>query len=102
MVNLQDALLFLGYDETDAVIVYNVERQLATARRILLGAVGEDVETYLPGDPRVDELTLIILDDLHTNRGRSAKEANALRCSVHDMEQQLRLELARAKGAAGA
>ena len=105
MVELKDALLYLGYDETDvtdAVLSYNVTRQLATARKTVLGAVGEDVDKYLPGDPRVDELVLITLDDLHTNRGRSAKEANALRHSVHDMEQQLRLELVRAKEAAGA
>lgn len=101
MVTLVDALLYLGYDESDEVIAKNVTRQLATARQMLLGAVGEGVDEYLPEDPRADELTLIYLDDLHTNRGRSAKEANAQRCSVHDMEQQLRVELARAKEAAG-
>lgn len=104
MVNLEDALLYLGYDAADtadAVLSANVTRQMATARQMLLGAVGQDVETYLPEDPRMDELLLIYLDDLHTNRGRSAKEANALRRSVHDMEQQLRVELARAKEAAG-
>lgn len=104
MVTLKDALLYLGYDEADMsddVLSANVTRQMATAKQMLLGAVGKDVETYLPGDSRVDELQLIYLDDLHTNRGRSAKESNALRHSVHDMEQQLRIELAQAKEAAG-
>ena len=105
MVELKDALLYLGYDEADvddAVLTSTVTRQLKTARQMLLGAVGEDVETYLPDDPRAEELLLIYLDDLHTNRGRSAKEANALRRSVHDMEQQLRVELARKREEVGA
>lgn len=102
-VTLEDFLQYLGYDVTDDELVNkNATRALNTAKKTVLGAVGDDVETYLPGDPRVAELVLIYADDLFSERGVSAKVSGATRRAVADMELQLRLELAEAKEAATA
>lgn len=95
MVTVEHALLHLGYDYKDEMVTAEVTRELRTAQATLHGAVGKDVETYLPDDPRADELVLIYLDDLHDNRGVSAKVSNATRQLVHSMEWQLKLELRR-------
>ena len=98
MPTLEEALIYLGYeaDETDAVVITNVKRALATAVKTLKGAVGSDIETLMPdGDERATELVLIYLDDLHTNRGLSTKVSGATRRLVATMELQLRLDLRR-------
>lgn len=99
MVTTADALLYLGIDYADEVITANVERALKTARKTLHGAVGADVDTYLAGDPRADELTLIYLDDLYSERGVSAKVSGSTRRLVQTMELQLRLDLRDAREA---
>lgn len=101
MVTYDDALAHLGIDYADPMVERNVSRALASAVKVLHGAVGADVETYLPGDPRAEELVLIYLDDLYSERGVSAKVSGATRRLVADMEAQLRLELRRAKAAGG-
>ena len=102
MPTTQEALEHLGIDYADAVVTANVNRALEAAKHILHGAVGDDVEEYLPDDPRVSELVLIYTDDLYSDRGVvSSKASNATRRLVADMEQQLRLELSRAKEESG-
>ena len=101
MPTIEEALEHLGYDETDEVIRRDVTRDLAAATRTLLGAIGDDVEKYLPADPRVKELALMYLDDIHDERGTSAKVSGSIRRIVNTMETQLRLELRRAKEEAG-
>lgn len=105
MVTIEEALLYKGMAPElyagDTVVITNATRALNTAKQTLAGAVGEDVDEYLPGDPRVDELQLIYFDDLYSERGVvSAKVSNVVRRLVSDMEQQLRLELAAKKEAA--
>lgn len=102
MPTLEDARLYLGIDYADDVTDKNITRALRSAEATMHGAVGEDVATYLSADPRIDELILIYMEDLYSQRGVSAKVSNATRRMVFDMEQQLRLELAAAKEAAGA
>lgn len=92
---LSDALAYMGINYADDMVTANVTRALATAVQVLHGAVGEDVETYLPGDPRAAELVLIYTDDLYSERGVAAKVSGATRRLVADMELQLRLELRR-------
>lgn len=103
MVTVEDALKYTGHDieYIDDVIRGNAQRALKTANKVLLGAVGEDLEDLIPGDARADELVLIYFDDLFSERGVSAKVSGATRRLVADMELQLRLEL-RAKREAGA
>lgn len=101
MPTIEDVLAYLGIDYADEVVTRNVESAMATAKQVLLGSVGEDVETYLPDDPRIAELVKIYVDDLYSERGLSAKVSNATRQMVNTMEWQLRLELARAKEQAG-
>ena len=100
MPTLEDFYDYAGIDYADDMVERNATRALNTARRTLLGAVGDDVETYLPDDERVTELVLIYADDLFSERGVSAKVSGATRRLVFDMELQLRQELATAKAAA--
>lgn len=97
MLTVSDALAYMGIDYADDMVTANVTRALATAVQVLHGAVGEDVGTYLPDDPRVEELVLIYTDDLYSDRGVSAKVSGATRRLVADMELQLRLELRQAR-----
>ena len=102
MPTLEEALLYLGIDYADEMVERNVRRALNTAYQTVLGSVGDDVGEYLPDDLRVTELTLIFADDLYSTRGVAAKVSGATRRLVRDMEQQLRLDLRKAKEAAGA
>jgi hypothetical protein len=95
MPNIEDALAYLGIDYADEAVTRNVTRALAAADKTLKGAVGADVWDLMPNDERAQELTLIYLDDLYSDRGVSAKVSGAVRLSVATMELQLRLELAR-------
>lgn len=98
--DVQDALDYMGIDYADAKVIANVTRALAAAKALLRGAVGDDVETYLPNDPRIVQLVHIYTDDLYSDRGVSIKVSGATRRLVQDLEIQLRMELLRAKEAA--
>ena len=93
MPTIEEALQYLAIDYADDVVTANVVRALAAAKQALYGSVGEDVETLLPGDARVKELTLLYLDDLYSTRGLTNKAIGSTRRLVTDMEWQLRLEL---------
>lgn len=97
MPTVEEALKYLGIDCVDDVVTANVTRALSTAVKTLRGAVGKDVDIYLPNDPRTAELVLIYTDDLYSNRGTSAKVSGATRRMVETMELQLRLELRQRK-----
>lgn len=98
----KEAMDYMGLDfQDDAMVQANVARALRTATQLFYGAVGDDIEQYMPGDPRTKELILIYTDDLYTDRGVSAKVSNATRRLVADMEMQLRFELRLAREAAG-
>lgn len=99
---IEDARAYLGIDYVDEVTDKNISRCLKTAQSVLHGAVGEDVETFLQDDPRVEELQLIYMEDLYSQRGIAAKVSNATRRLVFDMERQLQMELRTAKEAAQA
>lgn len=101
MPMIDEALQHLGIDYADEMVTANVRRALASACRRVLGAVGDDVETYLPDDERVKQLALLYTQENYDARDASAKEINARRRLTDDLELQLRLELRRAKTAAG-
>lgn len=102
MPTVEDALVYLGIDYPDDVIRKNVTRALATAAKTLHGAVGEDVETLMPDDPRAKELVLIYVDDLYSQRGISAKVSGTTRRMVADMVLQLQMEMRILREEAGA
>lgn len=101
MVTLQDALDYLGIDETDEVIERRVKKAMKSGEAMMRGAVGEDVEEYLPDDPRIDDLVLYFTGEAYDDRGGSQKQASARSRHAHDLELQLKTELRRAKRAAG-
>lgn len=100
MPTLNDALQYMGIDYVDAMVSANAQRALDTAKRILKGAVGEDVFDLMPDDERARELVLMYTDDLYSERGVALKVSAATRKLAADMELQLRLELKRAREAA--
>lgn len=99
MVTIKDALEHLGYDDYDGVIVRKVQRALDTGFAKLRGAVGDDVETYLGGDPRIDDLVLCYTSEAYDNREGSQKQTSVRSRHAHDLELQLKMELRRAKRA---
>lgn len=99
MVTLADALQHLSIDYADELVRSNVQRALNSATSVLKGAVGDDIDDYLPDDPRRDELVLMYTEDLYSERGAKAKVSGATRKLAADMELQLRLELRRAREA---
>jgi hypothetical protein len=101
MVTLEDAKSHLRIDESDEMIDANVARALGAAHQRMLGAVGSDVETYLPEDPRIDQLVLIYTQENYDGGSLSEKEIRALKHLRDDLEPQLRLDLRAAKEEAG-
>lgn len=101
MPTIEDLLIYLGIDYADDVVLQNVQSAFNTARQVLYGSIGTDVEVYLPDDPRIAELVKIYVDDLYSERGVGAKVSNATRQMVTTLEWQLRLELERAREAVG-
>lgn len=93
MVELEDALHYLGIDYADTMVEANVTRLLDAAKLHLKGAVGADLEEYLPDDARADTLVLSYLDELYSERTASSKNATALRAIIRNLEDELRLEL---------
>ena len=101
MPTMQDALFYLGIDEVDDMIETNVKRSMATATKRLHGAIGPDVEDYLPDDPRIHELVLIYTRESYDADSLTDKARAALKHQRDDLEPQLRLELRDAKEKAG-
>lgn len=97
MPTVEAALLYLGIDYADDMVTHNVELMLKSAWNSVLSAVGDDVETYLGYDSRLELLAMKYLEDLYSERSTSSKAGAAASRMVQDMELQLRLELARAK-----
>jgi hypothetical protein len=101
MVGIADVKAYLGIDYTDEMVDTNANRALQSAIRRMHGAIGSDVETYLPGDPRIDDLVLIYARESYDGSNLTEKERSALKQLRADLEPQLRLELLTAKAEAG-
>ena len=101
MVTLEDAKSHLRIDYSDNMTDTNVTRAMLAGHARMLGAVGSDVETYLPDDPRIDQLWLIYTQENYDGSSLSEKEIRALKRLRDDLEPQLRLDLRAAKEAAG-
>lgn len=101
MVGVNEAKLYLGIDYSDELVEANVGRALRSAISRMHGAIGSDVETYLPGDPRIDDLVLIYTRESYDGSNLTEKERSALKQLRADLEPQLQLELLAAREAAG-
>lgn len=101
-LTVDELLQHLGIDERDTLIVANVTSALEDAEAYLKSAIGEDVFDLLPEDPKVVRLWKLYATDFYDERSTSAKAGNAKSAMVHDLEWQLRMELARAREEAGA
>lgn len=99
MVTVDELREYIGIDVSDDPLINaNLNRALRAAHELVLGAVGRDIETYLPGDPRLTALELEYGSEIYNNRGTtSAKAANAQYAWIFTMEEQLRLDLRRRK-----
>ena len=96
MVTIEDALVYMGIDYPDEVVIKNATRALKSAQRTFKGAVGDDVDELLPNDERAAEIVLQWTDDLYKQRGStSAKVTGATRRMTEDMVLQLQMDLRR-------
>ena len=100
-VTVQDALDFMNIDYADEFVTRKATRALATGYATAKGAVGEDVETYLPDDPRFDELVLRRTDEAYNERESQGKAGAAESKLISLLETQLRLDLREKKEEAG-
>ena len=96
-VQLQDALDYMSIDYADDRIRSKVNRAMQAATMRLYGAIGDDVNTYLPGDERVDQLLLIYTRENYDAENLTEKEIRAIKHLREDLEPQLRRELSRLK-----
>lgn len=102
MVTINDAAQYIGIDYLDdGMTAANLQRALDSAIYRLYGAVGRDVERYLAGDPRVDQLVLIYTEEGYDNHPGSAKQDAAKNHLRDNLELQLRLELRTLKESGG-
>ena len=102
MVTIIEAAQHIGIDYLDdAMTAANLQRALDSAIYRLYGSVGREVEIYMEGDPRIDQLVLIYTEEGYDNHPGSAKQ-DAAKNHLRDMlELQLRLELRTLKEAGG-
>ena len=90
MLNLREALDYLGIDAEDDMIINNINRQIEVADRHLKAAVGDD---YPADDPRMKEVALMIVSELYDNRTLSAKEESRINSLARQYIRQIRLEM---------
>ena len=90
MLNLGEALDYLGIDIEDNMIINNINRQIKVADRHLKAAVGED---YPADDPRMKEVALMIVSELYDHRALSAKEESRINSLARQYMRQIRLEM---------
>ncbi|MBQ1354751.1 MAG: hypothetical protein IIY42_07855 [Ruminococcus sp.] len=90
MLNLREALDYLGIDAEDDMIINNINRQIEVADRHLKAAVGDD---YPADDPRMKEVALMIVGELYDKRTLSAKEENRINSLARLYMRQIRLEM---------
>lgn len=90
MLNLREALDYLGIDAEDDMIINNINRQVEVADRHLKAAVGDD---YPADDPRMKEVALMIVSELYDNRTLSAKEESRIKSLARQYMRQIRLEM---------
>lgn len=94
MVTIIEAAQHIGIDYLDdAMTAANLQRALDSAIYRLYGSVGREVETYMAGDPRIDQLVLIYTEEGYDNHPGSAKQDAAKNHLRDTLELQLRLEL---------
>jgi len=96
-INSLAQYICIDYYEDDPVVTANLQRAIDSATYRLYGSVGRDVETYLPGDARIEELLLMYGEESYDDHTGSAKQASSQRHLRDLYESQLRLELRRAK-----
>ena len=92
MITIEDVKDHLGIDYVDDMVIRNLERLIKVADRTLEGSLGKG---YPKDDPRAEELALVIVNDLYSNRELSGKVSGNVRRLIDDFQQQLRLEMRR-------
>lgn len=91
-LTLQDVYDYLSIDYPDDRTIRILTRTLKSADKYLKGSIGEN---YPKDDERAQDIALIVIDDLYSNRGLNEKVAGTTRRLVEDFSLQLKLELRR-------
>ena len=92
VVSVEEVLAYLGIDYADDMVNTNITRAIKTADAYLKGSIDEN---YPVDNPKVKELTLLLVADLYNERGLTSTVSNNMRRLVEDLSLQLRLELRR-------
>lgn len=103
MITIEQVAQYIGIDyyQGDAMVTANLQRAVNSAPYRLHSSVGEGVEEAFPDDPRIEELLLMYAEESYDNRVGNAKQDAAKRHLRDLYEDQLRLELRRARAGGG-
>lgn len=94
LVETQDVFDYLAIDYADDMITRRVNALVSLADGYLISAVGSDYLTKLSADQldKVKELSLMLIADLYSMRGHSAKEEAAARRLFQNMLLHLQID----------
>ena len=90
MLTIQTVKDHLGIDYEDEMVTRTLERLMKVADSELVGSLGKN---YPKEDPRAEELALMIIEDLYSNRGITDKVSGNIRRMLIDFSTQLRVEM---------
>ncbi len=90
MPTLVEVRDYLGVDWVDEAIDRRLNGLISVADSFMVGSLGVG---YPSDDPRVKELSLIIIGQLYDNTDPIAKVSNSIQKMVDDMSLQIRLEM---------
>lgn len=94
MLDYDEVKDYLGIDFEDAATKRNINRYIATADKFMVGALGEG---YPADDPRVKDMSLIVISDLYDNHDLSDKVSGSVRRLMTDFSLQIKAEMRREK-----
>ncbi|WP_373737174.1 hypothetical protein [Jeotgalibaca porci] len=90
MPTLVEVRDYLGVDWVDEATDRRINGLISVADSFMVGSLGVG---YPGDDPRVKELSLIIIGQLYDNTDPIAKVSNSIQKMVDDMSLQIRLEM---------
>lgn len=94
LIDIQDAFDYLGIDYADDMITRRVSALIALSDGYLISAIGKDYMQRLSASEldKVRELSLMLIADLYSLRGHSAKEEASARRLFASMLLQLQID----------
>ena len=100
LVELQDVFDYLGIDYADDMVTRRVTSLISLADGYLVSAVGENYMERLSASQldKVKEISLMLIGDLYSTRGHSAKEEASARRLYQNLLLHMQIDYERNEG----